>query len=72
MPHPTQVLPKRGPSDRASFRLSLESDVDFATLAQARAAVFTYIEAFYNRVRIHATLGYLSPEQFEAARAARA
>ncbi len=43
-----------------------------ATLAQARAAVFDYIEAFYNRVRIHATLGYLSPEQFEAARAARA
>ena len=41
----------------------------FATVAQARAAVFTYIEGFYNRVRIHATLGYLSPEQFEAARA---
>jgi len=41
----------------------------FATIAQARAAVFDYIEAFYNRVRIHATLGYLSPEQFEAARA---
>ena len=41
----------------------------FATIAQARAAVFDYIEVFYNRVRIHATLGYLSPEQFEAARA---
>jgi putative transposase len=41
----------------------------FATLAQARAAVFDYIEAFYNRVRIHATLGYVSPEQFEAGRA---
>jgi putative transposase len=41
----------------------------FTTIAQARAAVFEYIEAFYNRVRIHATLGYLSPEQFEAARA---
>jgi putative transposase len=41
----------------------------FATIAQARAAVFDYIEAFYNRTRIHATLGYLSPEQFEAGRA---
>jgi len=41
----------------------------FATIAQARAAVFDYIEAFYNRTRIHATLAYLSPEQFEAARA---
>lgn len=41
----------------------------FATIAQARTAVFEYIEAFDNRTRIHATLGYLSPEQFEAARA---
>ena len=40
----------------------------FATIAQARAAVFDYIEAFYNRTRIHATLGYVSPEQFEARR----
>lgn len=40
----------------------------FATIAQARVAIFDYIEVFYNRVRIHATLGYLSPEQFEAAR----
>lgn len=41
----------------------------FATIAQARVAVFDYIEAFYNRTRIHATLGYVSPEQFEAGRA---
>jgi len=27
--------------------------------------VFRYIELFYNRVRIHSTLGYLSPMQFE-------
>lgn len=38
----------------------------FATKAQARAAVFEYIEVFYNRVRQHAALDYLSPEQFEA------
>jgi transposase InsO family protein len=27
--------------------------------------VFEYIEAFYNRQRRHATLGYLTPEEFE-------
>jgi len=40
----------------------------FATRAQARAAIFDYIEAFYNRIRLHSSLGYVSPEQFEAAR----
>ena len=37
----------------------------FATREQARAHVFDYIEAYYNRTRLHSTLSYLSPEQFE-------
>lgn len=40
----------------------------YLTRDQARASVFDYIEAFYNRRRIHSTLGYLSPEAFERAR----
>lgn len=32
---------------------------------QARAAIFDYIEVFYNRRRIHQTLGYQSPHDFE-------
>jgi putative transposase len=38
----------------------------FKTRAEAKLEVFTYIETFYNRVRLHSSLGYLSPEQFEA------
>jgi putative transposase len=34
---------------------------------QARASIFEYIEVFYNRKRLHSSLGYVSPEMFEAA-----
>lgn len=37
----------------------------FHTRNQARRDIFEYIEVFYNRVRLHSTLGYLSPAQFE-------
>ncbi len=39
---------------------------NFVDLQEARLSVFKYIETFYNPVRIHQTLGYLSPDQFEA------
>lgn len=35
----------------------------------ARTALFAYIELFYNRHRIHATLDYQTPEQYEVRRA---
>ncbi len=38
----------------------------FADLEEARLSVFKYIETFYNPIRIHQTLGYLSPDQYEA------
>lgn len=42
----------------------------FATRDAAKAHVFEYIEVDYNRNRLHSTLGYLSPEQFELGHAA--
>jgi transposase InsO family protein len=38
----------------------------YRTRSQARTDIFGYIEGFYNTVRLHSTLGYLSPVEFEA------
>jgi transposase InsO family protein len=40
--------------------------VRYRTRAEARASVFEWIECWYNRRRRHSSLGYLSPEAFEA------
>lgn len=37
----------------------------FASLKEAKLAIFDYIETFYNRKRIHSALGYKSPVEFE-------
>ncbi len=37
----------------------------FTDLAHARQEVFSYIEGYYNRIRLHSTIGYLSPIEFE-------
>jgi len=38
---------------------------DYLTRLEARTDIFSYIEGFYNRIRLHSSLGYLSPEEFE-------
>jgi putative transposase len=38
----------------------------YQTRLQAKTDIFAYIEGFYNTVRLHSTLGYLSPTEFEA------
>ena len=54
-----------------SFWATLKSELvhhrSYATREQARQSIFEYIEVFYNRKRLHSSLGYLSPESFEAA-----
>lgn len=44
---------------------------NFATRAEATHSVFGYIEGWYNTVRLHSSLGYQSPSQFERGRHAK-
>lgn len=37
----------------------------YQTKIEAKQSIFEYIEVFYNQERLHSTLGYLSPAQFE-------
>jgi len=63
----SSVLGQRGrgvvlldPEDRA------HPSSHWATRAQARQAIFEFIEVFYNRQRLHSSLGYLSPAEYES------
>jgi putative transposase len=47
------------------LKCELAPDEVFATRGQARAVLFEYLEVFYNRVRRHSSLGFLSPAEFE-------
>jgi putative transposase len=53
-----------------SFFASLKKEhvhhVRFRTRAEARAAVFEYVEVFYNRQRLHSALGYRTPVEARA------
>jgi putative transposase len=49
----------------ASLKKELVHHEDYATRAQAKASIFEYIEAFYNRVRRHSSLGYVAPAEYE-------
>jgi putative transposase len=51
----------------ASLKKELVHGADFATRAEARAAIFEYIEVFYNGQRRHSSLGYISPAEYEQA-----
>ena len=49
-----------------TLKAELQNDARFKTREEARAELFEYIEVFYNRKRLHSTLGYMSPAQYES------
>lgn len=51
----------------ASLKKELTRGEVFATRDEARASIFEYIEVFFNRMRRHSSLGYLSPAEYERA-----
>ena len=50
----------------SSLKYELVYHQRFANYAQARTAIFDYIETFYNRTRLHSSLAYKSPITFES------
>lgn len=72
------ILPSMGSKGSAydnavaeSFFSNLKNELihntEFISRESAKVAIFSYIELFYNRQRIHQTLGYVSPVEFEQA-----
>ena len=51
----------------STLRAELTDLERFLTRQAARTVVFEFIEVFYNRQRLHSSLGYHSPATFEAA-----
>jgi putative transposase len=47
------------------FKAELVEDGIFESVEEARSEVFSYIEGYYNRIRLHSGLGYQSPLEFE-------
>ena len=49
-----------------SFFATLKTELVHHREYTARRDLFAYIEGYYNRVRIHSAIGYITPEQAEA------
>ena len=49
----------------ATLKKELVHQEKYATREQAKASLFEYIEVYYNRMRKHSALGYISPVQYE-------
>jgi putative transposase len=53
-----------------SMKAELGDDTVFETCQEAKQAIFSFIEAFYNRRRLHSAIDYRSPTDMEQIAAA--
>jgi putative transposase len=49
-----------------TFKVELVYQEHYATREEARKSIHWYVEVFYNRQRLHSSLGYRSPAEYEA------
>lgn len=56
----------RTESFMGTLKTEMSGDGPFEDIEDARARLFDYIDVFYNRRRLHSSIGYLSPNEFEA------
>ena len=52
----------------ATLKLELIDRRSWATRAQVRTAVFEFVEVFYNRRRLHSSLNFMTPVEYEASK----
>ena len=48
-----------------TLKTELCGDRAFESRCEARTEIFEYLEVFYNRKRLHSTLGYQTPQEYE-------
>jgi putative transposase len=51
----------------ASLKKELVHHEDYQTREEAKTSLFEYVEVFYNQKRIHSSLSYLTPVDYEQA-----
>jgi len=49
----------------STLKAELVSNLEFPSRRAAKTAIFEYLETFYNTRRLHSSLGYMSPADFE-------
>ncbi len=47
------------------FKVELIYAEQYESISEAKSGIFEYIEIFYNRLRRHSAIGYVSPVEFE-------
>ncbi len=64
-PGPELVERPRRRRFSAQYKLRIVREADACTRPDAQHAIFDFVERWYNKERLHSTLGYLSPAEYE-------